>query len=166
MERAEKQPRRRKALLVELALVATALGIVGAVGAALISNGPWVVPEEAKTVENPVSPTEWVIEAGSKIYMTRCQSCHGANGDGKGEQASRLSVSPGNFTDSKKMDAMTDGELFWKITEGHRPMPRFKNRLTEEERWEVVDYIRTFAPKVAGDSSAVPLEKSDSTPKH
>ena len=45
----------------------------------------------------------------------------------------------------KAVAAQTDGELFWKISEGHRPMPAFKKKLSEQERWQLVDYIRTFS---------------------
>jgi len=40
---------------------------------------------------------------------------------------------------------MTDGELFWKITAGRKPMPSFETKLSEDERWMLVDYIRTFS---------------------
>ena len=56
------------------------------------------------------------------------------------------SVKPANFTDSHMMSEMTDGELFWKLSEGRRPMPSFKKRLTEEQRWQLVNFVRTFAP--------------------
>jgi len=46
------------------------------------------------------------------------------------------------------MEEMTDGEIFYKISEGRRPMPSFKKRLTEEQRWQLVNYVRTFAPKL------------------
>lgn len=46
------------------------------------------------------------------------------------------------------MSEPTDGELFWRISEGHLPMPPFKNKLSEAERWELVDYIRTFSTKL------------------
>ena len=52
---------------------------------------------------------------------------------------------PTNFTDAKLVDAMSDGELFWKMTNGRKPMPSFKIRLSEEQRWELVNLIRAFA---------------------
>jgi mono/diheme cytochrome c family protein len=48
------------------------------------------------------------------------------------------------------MSAMTDGEIFWKITKGITGiMPSMEKRLTEEERWQVVNYIRTLAKERA-----------------
>ena len=55
------------------------------------------------------------------------------------------STKPTNFTNTKLVDAMSDGEIFWKITNGRKPMPSFKIRLTDEQRWELVNLIRSFA---------------------
>ena len=54
------------------------------------------------------------------------------------------------------MSRVTDGELFWKITHGHRPMPAFKDKLSDEQRWRTVVYIRTFAQKSATGAPAQP----------
>ena len=105
----------------------------------------WSVPDQAKARKNPVAVTEFSLAAGQAIYKDRCSSCHGDNGDGNGRQAHLYSVKPGNFTDSNRMDAQTDGELFWKITVGNKPMPKFQKMLTDEQRWEVVNFIRTFS---------------------
>jgi mono/diheme cytochrome c family protein len=42
------------------------------------------------------------------------------------------------------MGAVTDGELFYKLTEGRKPMPSFKKRLSDEQRWRMVLLIRAF----------------------
>lgn len=107
----------------------------------------WNAQAKARNLKNPVPATAEAIAAGGQIYQQHCQSCHGAHGDGKGEKAAELSTAPGNFTDAKKMSGLKDGELFWEITEGRRPMPAFADKLTEQERWEAVDYIRTFASR-------------------
>lgn len=107
----------------------------------------WNNQAKARNLENPVPATPAAIAAGSEIYQQHCQSCHGANGDGKGEKAPELSTAPGDFTDAAKMSGLKDGELYWEITKGRHPMPAFEKKLTEQERWEAVDYIRTFAAK-------------------
>jgi mono/diheme cytochrome c family protein len=90
------------------------------------------------------------------VYRKHCESCHGAHGDGQGEKASVLSIAPTDFTASPSMNQVTDGELFWKISEGRRPMPGFKHQLSEEERWQVVDYVHTLRQKPAARPSAQP----------
>lgn len=115
----------------------------------LYSLREWNAPSSARRLPNPVSPTESAIDAGMFSYEKHCKSCHGQNGDGKGERAGELSLMPSNFTNAREMYQLTDGELFWKITYGHRPMPAFEDKLNETERWQVVDYIRTFAKQTA-----------------
>jgi len=131
--------------------------LVGAGGAAfLYYQSDWRVPAQIKKLQNPVPRNEEAIGAGMMSYIDHCQSCHGENGDGKGEKAEKLSVAPANFRDAHSMNTVTDGELFWKITHGRRPMPSFKDKLTDEERWQLVIYIRTFAPKAKSGAPAQP----------
>jgi mono/diheme cytochrome c family protein len=105
----------------------------------------WTSIAKARKLKNPFPPNPQALAAGADIYSKHCQSCHGRAGDGKGDKAAELSVAPGDFTDTLKMSGQTDGELYWQITKGRRPMPAFANKLNEEQRWQVTDYIRTFA---------------------
>lgn len=126
-------------IFVLFVMVAIAGGIM------LYSLSDWSAPAKAKAIPNPVPASPQAIGAGMSVYMDRCQNCHGEDGNGKGERADKLSIQPADFTDAHMMSAQTDGELFWKISEGHRPMPAFKKKLSEQERWQLVDYIRTFS---------------------
>ncbi len=80
------------------------------------------------------------IESGKKIYLTNCAGCHGEKGDG--------SAFPGafDFSDRKKMNKSNSSVFFDAITNGisGTAMPSF-GRLSETERWDVIDYIKTFA---------------------
>lgn len=107
----------------------------------------WSVMAKARKLQNPVLATREALAAGKESYREHCQSCHGENGDGKGDKAPELSVTPGDFTDGREMRHYADGELYWQITYGRRPMPAFASKLSEEERWQLVDYIRTFASR-------------------
>ena len=109
----------------------------------------WEAQARASNLQNPVPATPAALADGKQIYQHHCQNCHGANGDGKGEKAPELSTAPGDFTYAAKMSGLKDGELYWEITKGRHPMPAFEKKLTEQERWKVVDYIRTFAAKSA-----------------
>jgi mono/diheme cytochrome c family protein len=125
--------------------------IIAAGGAVVLySFSDWSAPAKAKKLQNPVPATPEAIGAGMMIYMEHCQKCHGENGDGKGPKAADLSIAPQDFTNAQEISHVTDGEFFWQISEGHRPMPAFKDKLSEEERWQAVDYIRTFAKKSSG----------------
>jgi mono/diheme cytochrome c family protein len=140
-----KKPPKFLGVFVVFILVAVAGSIV------VYSLSDWRAPAKAKKMQNPVPPTGEAIGAGMMIYMQHCQSCQGEEGDGKGEKAGELLIAPADFRDAHKMSLSTDGEFFWQISEGHRPMPAFKGKLTAEERWQVIDYIRTFT-KTSGNS--------------
>jgi mono/diheme cytochrome c family protein len=77
--------------------------------------------------------------------VEKCTICHGLKGDGRGEMGTTLDPHPSDFTDRHMMKEMTDGEIFWKITTGKGPMPSYQKELTENERWDLVNYIRSFA---------------------
>jgi mono/diheme cytochrome c family protein len=143
-------------IFVIFVIVAVAGGIM------VYALSDWSAPAQARQMPNPVPATPQTIAAGMSVYMDRCQNCHGEYGNGKGSRADKLSVQPSDFTDSHAMISQTDGELFWKISEGHKPMPSFKKKLSDEERWQLVDFIRTFAKGAAttpaASSSAAPTK--------
>ena len=124
-------------------------GVALAVWAGAHGEKSWSAPEETKKVKNPVPATEATLAAAKAIYLDDCAQCHGEQGKGNGPEAPMYDVVPTDFTDAHMMGEMTDGEIFWKISEGRRPMLAFKKRLTEEQRWQLVNYLRTLAPKPA-----------------
>ena len=139
-------------IFVVFIIVAVAGGIM------VYALSDWSAPAQARQMPNPVPATPQTIAAGMSTYMDRCQNCHGEYGNGKGSRADKLSVQPSDFTDAHAMSTQTDGELFWKISEGHRPMPSFKKKLSEEQRWQLVDYIRTYSQGAGG--AAAPAASS------
>jgi mono/diheme cytochrome c family protein len=141
-----------------VALIAVLVAMFIALGFA-VSN--WSTMAKARKLKNPVPATPAALAQAKPLYQLHCQSCHGANGDGHGEKAPELSVAPGDFTDVSKMDSVTDGELYWQITYGRLPMPAFKDKIDQQGRWALVDYIRTFAKKTpAPSSTGAPSPKS------
>lgn len=139
------------------ALIAVLIAIFIALGFA-VSN--WSTMAKARKLKNPVPATPAVLAQAKQLYQLHCQSCHGAHGDGHGEKAPELSVAPGDFTDVSKMRSVSDGELYWQITYGRLPMPAFKDKINEEGRWALVDYIRRFAaaPSQASASDGDPAK--------
>ena len=105
----------------------------------------WPVPEEARQLKNPLQPTDAALQSARDIYADKCAHCHGDAGRGDGRDANRYDPAPTNFTDTKLMNAATDGELFYKISEGRKPMPVFKTKLSESQRWELVLLLRSMA---------------------
>lgn len=128
-------------------LVALLLVIVGGCFALIYGISYWAEEQRAIKMPNPVPATEENLKAGLKVYNDHCVQCHGDKGDGKGQKSAQLSVEPGNFTDTRKMFSVTDGELYWQISKGRNPMPGYEDKLTPRQRWQAVDYLRAFAPQ-------------------
>jgi mono/diheme cytochrome c family protein len=132
--------RLRKVLFVAL-LALIALSIVLGV----THRGQWNIPAEAKLRQNPLQPSPQALDAARALYDDHCERCHGKTGKGDGVDATKFSTSPRDLTDTRRMSAQSDGELFYKISEGRRPMPEFKTKLTEEQRWQLVLLMRSLA---------------------
>lgn len=101
---------------------------------------------------------EATIEAGREVYMERCWFCHGEEGDGFGPVADSLDPRPRDFTlgtyklrSTHSGELPTDEDLFRTVTRGipGTAMPAWEPYLDEDERWQVVRYIQTFAPEFA-----------------
>jgi hypothetical protein len=132
-----------RSILIGVLVVFFMLALAG--GTILYTMSGWSAPARARSLKNPFPSTPDTLAGARTDYVNRCQSCHGANGDGKGERADKLSIAPADFGDAHAMKLRTEGEMFWIITEGHKPMPAFRGTLTYEQRWHLVDYVRTFA---------------------
>lgn len=102
------------------------------------------VPEEAEAVVNPVPATEASIAAGALVFQTNCAACHGESGAGDGPAAAALEPKPANLG-ADHVQGNSDGALFYIITHGRTgtAMPSWESILTEQQRWEVVNFVRT-----------------------
>ncbi len=109
-------------------------------------QGQWKAPLEADKLINPFKDNPDAVKAGKKLYKQQCAICHGVTGKGDGVAGMTLNPKPASFR-SEKINNETDGALFWKITNGNPPMAAYKDVLTEEQRWQLVTYIRTFNNK-------------------
>jgi len=115
---------------------------------------PWAVPEEFKQLKNPLLPSDSNLSAARQLYREQCEQCHGKTGKGDGPQAWMQKPAPADLTDAAHMAHVTDGEMFFQITEGRRPMPAFKSRITEDQRWQLVLFLRTFSQPGASPKDA------------
>jgi mono/diheme cytochrome c family protein len=105
----------------------------------------WKAPEEAKDIKNPVKKNDRGVSAvkGKKIFKTRCMICHGPKGIGNGPGGKALAPKPQNLT-LPMVKSQTDGELFWKVSNGRNAMIKWGPILSESERWDVINYVRTL----------------------
>lgn len=103
----------------------------------------WEAPAESVSLVNPVKNAPDAIAMGRELYNQRCADCHGKEGKGNGWLSKGVFKPPTNIA-SRVVQANSDGELYWKITNGKSPMPANRIRFTDEQRWQIVSYIRTF----------------------
>ena len=107
------------------------------------SKEKWSAPAAEAQKKNPVAATEPALAAGQKIYSKTCAICHGKTGDADGPAVIELNIHPAKLS-HPKLATESDGALFWKITTGKKPMPAYGKRLSETDRWHLVNYIRTL----------------------
>ena len=123
--------------------------MTGIIGASFSYKGlqepkPWPVPDNYKTMKNPVASNAESLAEGKALWGTHCKSCHGTKGMGDGPKAAQLKTEAGDFTKAN-VQAQSDGALFYKTSEGRDDMPSFKKKIPDaDERWSIVNYMRTF----------------------
>jgi mono/diheme cytochrome c family protein len=132
----------KKLLGIVTALLASAL--ITVTGEQPGSREKWIAPAAEARKKNPVAVSESSLAAGQKVYLKRCVACHGKTGNGDGPDAADLGIHPAKLSDPV-IQQETDGELFWKITVGKKPMPNYGTRLSPTDRWNVINYLRSLA---------------------
>lgn len=123
---------------------------------ALFAQAYKEIPEAEKKRSAPFLFTPATVAAGDKLFHANCVSCHGDPGK---NNFAKLNPEPGDPA-SAKYQKNLDGEIFYILTHGKGAlMPVFATTLTEEQRWQVISYVRTFnkgykQPPIASGSQA------------
>lgn len=99
--------------------------------------------------KNPVAPTPEGLAEARKFFGYNCAMCHGKEGDGKGDLSTDMKLELHDWRDPSSIEKMTDGELFWIISNGKGKMPGNGDRDTEKMRWNYVNLVRSFGKKGA-----------------
>ncbi len=138
-----------------------ALLSIGAAALVYAQSAPgeeWRAPARAGKKTSPVAASTDALAAGKKVYTKECLSCHGSRGLGDGPGTKDMQKKPVSFT-SPATAAQSDGELFWMITTGRKPMPTYEKLLTEEQRWQVILYIRSLKEQKTEEKKEKPKAK-------
>jgi len=145
-----------KPKLTILALLGCAAALIAACGGTNTPAGngtkaPIVmrkaVPAEFKDKTNPTPDAK---TEGEKLFKAQCISCHGEKGDGDSAIGKALKPPAGDLTSAAFHNDVKDDYIFWRITVGGAGGPEgsgmtpFKDTLNEEQRWQVVAYIRSL----------------------
>jgi len=104
------------------------------------ANAQWNIPEDAKNTKLPSEPTHDLVKTGKEVYTNKCIACHGVPGEGKNLTAI-------NATELGEADYQKNhnaGEVYFQINEGKGGMPSFKDQLSEEDKWCVIFYVKSF----------------------
>jgi copper transport protein len=98
---------------------------------------------------NPIAPTVQSVAAGKAIFDAQCVPCHGVSGKGDGPRGLALIPRPADLTVHAIPGVHTDAQLFEWITNGFpgSAMPAWRQILSDTDRWNLVNFIRTLAPK-------------------
>jgi len=107
--------------------------------------GPWIAPDEEKANANPIPATKESIERGHVLFHENCEACHGKEGHGDGPSREFIVMNPANLADPKFAASRTDGEWFWKISTGRPPMLAYEDYMEDEDRWNLVNFVRTLS---------------------
>lgn len=94
-------------------------------------------------IKNPLIGEKEAAINGKVVFTNNCVICHGASGNGDGELSKSLNRKPANLV-SNSFQQQKDSEIYWKITKGIGMMASFEDALTDTQRWELVNYIRTL----------------------
>ncbi|OFX58681.1 MAG: hypothetical protein A2046_10175 [Bacteroidetes bacterium GWA2_30_7] len=100
----------------------------------------WTVPDDKKKLTAPFKFDSEHQKKGEEIFNKTCVSCHGHPGQGDFAKLTPVPKDPA----SNEYQANTDGELFFKISEGRIIMPSFKNTLKAVDIWDLIAYVRTY----------------------
>src|SRR5688572_6499756 len=103
----------------------------------------WTAPADAHKLINPLPNNLANVQKGKELYNLYCGSCHGELGFGDGPARGPLGQKPANFHE-RKFKRQHNGDVFWKISTGRKDMPPFEKILSEEQRWQLVSYIRNI----------------------
>lgn len=103
------------------------------------------------------------VAAGRALFAQNCAGCHGANGLGNGVSANALSPSPALLAYMIRRPIAVDEYLLWTISEGgaqfDSSMPAFKDKLSNDDIWRVVAYMRAGFPPDGGADVPAPKDK-------
>ena len=103
----------------------------------------WVVPAKYEKMTNPEDASNENLAIGKSLYSKHCKSCHGKEGYGDGPKSEEVDGDLGDFS-SEDFQSQSDGALFYKTYIGRNDMPNYEKKMSEEDTWLVVHYMRTL----------------------
>lgn len=91
---------------------------------------------------NPATPTKESLARGAALFAINCAMCHGQTPAERGPVGKKLKPPPPGL-DQDLVRERSDTHIFKAVTFGFGRMPPFKDKLTQQERWDLVNFLRT-----------------------
>lgn len=104
-------------------------------------TGREIVSQESE-LKNPMPPTPASVAAGKALFEINCLICHGQTSAERGPVGKKL-VPPPPGLDHDMVKGLSDSAIFKAMTLGFGRMPVFRDKLTPQERWNLVNFLRT-----------------------
>lgn len=98
-------------------------------------------------LRNPIPRSTQSIARGRLLFTKNCVVCHGAEGRGDGAAAAALPQRPEDLSRIAPPPVFPDGVVAYRIANGVKMMPAFKSTLSENEIWDLLNFIRSLAVK-------------------
>jgi len=93
---------------------------------------------------NPIAYSQESVQRGKEAYGYYCVQCHGPLADGLGTVGQSFAPLPANLKAPNVQD-QSDGSLFYRISLGFKRHPPLWYTVTEDDRWAIINYIRSLA---------------------
>ena len=122
---------------------------VRTVAAAAEQATRFTIPAGGADEKNPLPINEATLAGGKKLFLAKCQRCHGAEGKGDGPDADAKYAATQDLTNAARALRNSDGTVFYKVWNGRSnpKMPVFSEDLTKEQVWAIVAYVQTLRKK-------------------
>jgi mono/diheme cytochrome c family protein len=104
-------------------------------------TGKEIISQETE-LKNPVSATDTSLSQGKTLFDTNCAMCHGQTSAERGLVGKKL-VPPPPGLDRGMVKGLSDSVIFKAVTFGFGRMPAFRDKLSPQERWNLVNFLRT-----------------------
>jgi mono/diheme cytochrome c family protein len=110
------------------------------------------VQKEYEGATSTLPKNEETVRAGARLYAQNCTSCHGKDGLGDGDATLAVSPSPALLAWMVQRPIAVDPYLLWTIADGgaqfESAMPAYKDRLSRDDIWRIVAYMRAGFPAI------------------
>jgi mono/diheme cytochrome c family protein len=130
------------------AILALAAAIAAQPAGRIVDPDGWQIPQAAAEEKNPVPASAEAVEQGRQIYRENCQKCHGPKGKGDGPDGDP-DHRPSDLSNASRLAPTLnpDGVIFYKVWNGRKQprMPAHKDRLTRQQVWTLIHYVRTLS---------------------